>query len=72
MQAGGDRPASVVSPSVSGDTIMTNDIAYPGHNSARGVREGHGYVYVDARNKEFSLGPLLPRAASLSRRGMTL
>lgn len=60
MQAGGDRPASVVSPSVSGDTIMTNDIAYPGHNSARGVREGHGYVYVDARNKELVLDLCCP------------
>jgi len=50
----------VVSPSVSGDTIMTNDIAYPGHNSARGVREGHGYVYVDARNKELVLDLCCP------------
>jgi len=39
---------------------MTNDIAYPGHNSARGVREGHGYVYVDARNKELVLDLCCP------------
>ena len=37
-------------PGVSGDSITNNDIAYPGHTSATAMREGHGMVYVDARN----------------------
>ena len=37
-------------PSVSGDSITTNDIAYLRRTCAAGMREGHGLVYVDARN----------------------
>ena len=37
-------------PSVSGDSITNNDIAYPRYRSAAVVREGHGCMYVDARN----------------------
>ena len=37
-------------PRVSGDFVTSNSIAYPCRRSARGVREGHGWVYVDARS----------------------
>ncbi|HEX8893032.1 MAG TPA: hypothetical protein VF783_06900 [Terriglobales bacterium] len=39
----------------SGDTITHNDLAYPRRIWAAGMREGHGWVYVDPRND------LLPR-----------
>ena len=37
-------------PSVSGDCFTTNDVAYPRSTCAMGRRDGHGCVYVDARN----------------------
>ena len=43
-------PPAQYPPSVSGDSITNNDIAYPRCRSAAGVRDGHGWVYVDARN----------------------
>ena len=46
----GIRPPDRYPPSVSGDCIMTNEIAYPPSTSAMGVRDGHGCVYVEASN----------------------
>jgi hypothetical protein len=37
-------------PSVSGDSITNNDIPYPRRTCAAGMRGGHDWVYVDARN----------------------
>ena len=37
-------------PGASGDSITTNELAYPRCRSAAGMRDGHGCVYVDARN----------------------
>ena len=37
-------------PRVGGDFVTSNSIAYPHRRSARGLREGHGTMYVDARN----------------------
>ena len=36
-------------PAVSGDTVEDNGIAYPPRTCAAGVRDGHGYVYVEKR-----------------------
>jgi hypothetical protein len=36
-------------PAVSGDTVEDNGIAYPPRTYAAGVRDGHGYVYVEQR-----------------------
>ena len=43
-------PPECYPPGASGDCVTTNDIAYPRRTSAAGVRNGHGCVYVDARN----------------------
>ena len=43
------RPSAIL-PGVSGDSITTNDVAYPRSTCAMGRRDGHGWVYVDARN----------------------
>jgi hypothetical protein len=45
----GIAPPERYPPGVRGDSITNNDIAYPRRTSARGVRDGHGWVYVDAR-----------------------
>ena len=37
-------------PAVRGDTAEDNGIAYPRRTQARGLRDGHGYVYVEKRN----------------------
>ena len=37
-------------PAVKGDTVEDNGIAYPRRTQARGLRDGHGYVYVEKRN----------------------
>ena len=37
-------------PSVSGDSITNNDIAYLRSTSAAGMRGGQGWVYVEASN----------------------
>lgn len=37
-------------PGVSGDSIITNDGACPRSTCAAGLREGHGWVYVESRN----------------------
>ena len=37
-------------PGVSGGSITTNDVVYPRTTCAIGRRDGHGWVYVDARN----------------------
>ena len=37
-------------PGASGDSITTNDIAYPRSTCAAGLREGHGTMYVEARS----------------------
>ena len=46
----GIQPPERYPPGVSGDSITTNGLAYPRRTSAPGVRDGHGWVYVDARN----------------------
>lgn len=46
----GVSPPERYPPSVSGDSIATNDVAYPRSTCAAGRRDGHGWVYVDARN----------------------
>jgi hypothetical protein len=37
-------------PAVSGDTVEDNGIAYPHRTCAAGVRDGHGYVFVERRD----------------------
>ena len=37
-------------PTVSGDLVTNNDTAYPRRSCAAGVREDHGWVYVEVRN----------------------
>jgi hypothetical protein len=46
----GVLPPEHYPPGVSGDSITTNDVAYPRSTCAAGMRDGHGWVYVDARN----------------------
>lgn len=51
----GIAPPERYPPSVSGDTVTRIDLAYPRRIWAAGMRDGHGWVYVDTRND------LLPR-----------
>jgi hypothetical protein len=37
-------------PAVIGNTVEDNGIAYPRRTQAKGLRDGHGYVYVEKRN----------------------
>ena len=45
----GVQPPKRYPPGVSGDSITRNDLAYPRSTCAMGMRDGHGWVYVDAR-----------------------
>ena len=49
-QRAGIAPPLRYPPTVRGDCASTNDVAYPRCRSAAGMRDGHGSVYVDARN----------------------
>lgn len=46
----GIQPPELYPPSASGDSITTNELAYPRRTCAAGMREGHGWVCVDTRN----------------------
>jgi hypothetical protein len=46
----GISPPERYPPSVSDDSITNNDIAYPRHTCATGIRDGHCCVYVEAGN----------------------
>ena len=37
-------------PGASGDSITSNDLAYPRRSCAAGMRDGHGWGCVDTRN----------------------
>jgi hypothetical protein len=47
----GLAPPSDYPPAVSGDTVEDNGIA---HTCATGVRDGHGYVFVESRDGQVS------------------
>ena len=44
----GISPPTQYPPRLSGDSITKNGIAYPRSTCAAGMRDGHGWVYVDA------------------------
>ena len=46
----GIAPPLCYPPGVSGDSITTNELAYPRSTCAAGVREGHGTLYIEVRN----------------------
>ena len=46
----GIAPPECYPPGASGDSITTNELAYPRRTCAAGMREGHGWVSVDTRN----------------------
>ena len=47
----GIAPPEYYPPGISGDSISDNLIAYSRRTWAAGVRDGHGYVFVEKKNQ---------------------